>query len=624
MFADASKALLPTVKEATEAGILVTVHNGTYVGGEAGKDFVTSIAEDICKLGTDFIKAVADNTADRPASSSSAARRAIRSAPPGRAAPTKEVANHAGSSSSARPTPTGRRKAASRRCRACSPSTTTSAPMSTNMPTVSAARSAPTRRPARSRTIVVALRTDEQGLFCDWEKANDPDFKIFYSSGQNFQSRIALTAAMMKKAGKDVDAEHQRALLDEAGGQGHVQSRPAARGVGVDPDRQRHAEGDVRQVETASRPHHRGRARHCRCPASLTQEPARMSVVALKLSNVSKTYPGVRALSDMSFECLAGEIHAVLGENGSGKSTLLGIASGAVTPDGGVIEIMGKPLTAADPLHGARARPRHRLPGRFAGARADGRAEPVARRGRRRIAYGAHERLGREAARRLRSRPRARRAGRRPDAGRAAVPRDRQGADREAEGAAARRADIDARPRRRQEAHRHRPQARRRRHRDRLCQPPPAGDSRPRRPRHHPARRHRPRHLRDQRGAFGEGPDRADGRPLDRGRVSAKARPRKPTRRCCRSPASPAAISATCPFRCSAARSSASPAPRATASATPSARSAGCRMLRRRRLQRQAGPHAARRAMPSTAACCSSAPTARRSRSSPSSACART
>jgi ribose transport system substrate-binding protein len=52
----------------------------------------------------------------------------------------------------------------------------------------------------------VALRTDEQGLFCDWEKANDPDFKIFYSSGQNFQSRFALTAAMMKKAGKEVDA----------------------------------------------------------------------------------------------------------------------------------------------------------------------------------------------------------------------------------------------------------------------------------------------------------------------------------------------------------------------------------------------------------------------------------
>ena len=46
----------------------------------------------------------------------------------------------------------------------------------------------------------------------------------------------------------------------------------------------------------------------------------------------------------------AGEIHAVLGENGSGKSTLLGIASGAVVPDGGSVEIMGEPLTAADPL----------------------------------------------------------------------------------------------------------------------------------------------------------------------------------------------------------------------------------------------------------------------------------
>ena len=43
IFADAGPALLPTVKEATEAGILVVLHNGTYVGGEAGKDFVTAL-----------------------------------------------------------------------------------------------------------------------------------------------------------------------------------------------------------------------------------------------------------------------------------------------------------------------------------------------------------------------------------------------------------------------------------------------------------------------------------------------------------------------------------------------------------------------------------------------------
>src|ERR1700694_3671594 len=66
IFADAGPALLPTVKEATEAGILVVLHNGTYVGGKAGKDFVTSIAEDLCALGTDFVKMVLDNSSKNP------------------------------------------------------------------------------------------------------------------------------------------------------------------------------------------------------------------------------------------------------------------------------------------------------------------------------------------------------------------------------------------------------------------------------------------------------------------------------------------------------------------------------------------------------------------------------
>ncbi|MCR4282986.1 MAG: ATP-binding cassette domain-containing protein, partial [Bauldia sp.] len=57
-----------------------------------------------------------------------------------------------------------------------------------------------------------------------------------------------------------------------------------------------------------------------------------------------------QALNRVSFECRPGEIHAVLGENGSGKSTLLGIASGAVVADSGSVQIMGQPLSAADPL----------------------------------------------------------------------------------------------------------------------------------------------------------------------------------------------------------------------------------------------------------------------------------
>lgn len=75
-----------------------------------------------------------------------------------------------------------------------------------------------------------------------------------------------------------------------------------------------------------------------------------MASCALNLSAISKRYPGVQALSAVDFECLAGEVHAVLGENGSGKSTLLKIASGAVVADSGRVEILGRPLPAADPL----------------------------------------------------------------------------------------------------------------------------------------------------------------------------------------------------------------------------------------------------------------------------------
>ncbi|HYZ93718.1 MAG TPA: ATP-binding cassette domain-containing protein, partial [Actinomycetota bacterium] len=64
-----------------------------------------------------------------------------------------------------------------------------------------------------------------------------------------------------------------------------------------------------------------------------------MSPVVLSLRGVSKAFAAVQALRDISFDCRAGEIHALVGENGSGKSTLLGIASGFLAPDSGVVEI---------------------------------------------------------------------------------------------------------------------------------------------------------------------------------------------------------------------------------------------------------------------------------------------
>ena len=55
----------------------------------------------------------------------------------------------------------------------------------------------------------------------------------------------------------------------------------------------------------------------------------------LRLSHISKTFPGVRALQDIAFDLKRGEVHCLCGENGAGKSTLIKILSGAFQPDEG-------------------------------------------------------------------------------------------------------------------------------------------------------------------------------------------------------------------------------------------------------------------------------------------------
>src|SRR5271166_1198988 len=69
----------------------------------------------------------------------------------------------------------------------------------------------------------------------------------------------------------------------------------------------------------------------------------------LSLSNVSKTFPGVRALHDVRLVLHEGETTALIGENGAGKSTLVKILTGIYTPDGGVVEVNGKPVSFRSP-----------------------------------------------------------------------------------------------------------------------------------------------------------------------------------------------------------------------------------------------------------------------------------
>ena len=82
-----------------------------------------------------------------------------------------------------------------------------------------------------------------------------------------------------------------------------------------------------------------------------TNNPGAHSAPAplLRLSGISKSFPGVTALDDVSFDIQAGEIHALMGENGAGKSTLMKIAAGVYQPDTGKLEIAGKQVLSRGP-----------------------------------------------------------------------------------------------------------------------------------------------------------------------------------------------------------------------------------------------------------------------------------
>lgn len=74
-----------------------------------------------------------------------------------------------------------------------------------------------------------------------------------------------------------------------------------------------------------------------------------MQEYIVEMEHINKTFPGVKALDDVSFNLKSGEVHALLGENGAGKSTLMKVLSGVYTADSGEIKIFGDTVTELTP-----------------------------------------------------------------------------------------------------------------------------------------------------------------------------------------------------------------------------------------------------------------------------------
>ncbi|AVH55100.1 MULTISPECIES: sugar ABC transporter ATP-binding protein [Streptomyces] len=75
----------------------------------------------------------------------------------------------------------------------------------------------------------------------------------------------------------------------------------------------------------------------------------------LSVTGLSKTFPGVRALSSVDFTARAGEVHALIGENGAGKSTLIKVLTGVYQPDEGEVTYDGSPVRFTTPLQAQQA-----------------------------------------------------------------------------------------------------------------------------------------------------------------------------------------------------------------------------------------------------------------------------
>src|SRR5690349_6833701 len=94
-------------------------------------------------------------------------------------------------------------------------------------------------------------------------------------------------------------------------------------------------------------------SRSADAPAVAPVTPATTAPL-LTLTQISKRFPGVKALTGVDLELSAGRSHALVGENGAGKSTLIKVIAGSMAPDEGEIRIDGQPVHLRTPAEARR------------------------------------------------------------------------------------------------------------------------------------------------------------------------------------------------------------------------------------------------------------------------------
>lgn len=70
---------------------------------------------------------------------------------------------------------------------------------------------------------------------------------------------------------------------------------------------------------------------------------------ALQVTGLAKSFGGVKAIENLSFDVHAGTVHAIIGPNGAGKTTLINLLTGIYTPDGGTVEMFGQEIGGCRP-----------------------------------------------------------------------------------------------------------------------------------------------------------------------------------------------------------------------------------------------------------------------------------